>query len=72
MKGQIVNTIRDGIDNDNYIYLLCDCIVIPEAIKYPRPEYSAYIRTICPRCGEQIGMIILGKVERREGKCLGL
>lgn len=61
--GEPVNTLKDEMDEENYVYLLCDCpFPIEEAIRIKRPKKTEFIKVKCPRCGrEDLAIVALGK-----------
>jgi predicted RNA-binding Zn-ribbon protein involved in translation (DUF1610 family) len=48
-------------DEKNYGYAVCKCTFMNEGIEVPRPEHTKYIRFNCPRCGENLGIMLRGK-----------
>lgn len=53
----IEDTIKEGIDYDNYIYAICECTQVGQALRVERPDQTGYIRFNCPRCGKELGLV---------------
>ena len=52
-------------DEENYVYAICECMFVTEGIEIPRPEHTELIRVNCPRCNKELGIVALGKAEKR-------
>ena len=51
-------------DEKNYGYALCrNCI--DGGIQIPRPDYSDFIRILCPQCGDMVGICLKGKKSKK-------
>ena len=59
-------------DEENYSYAVCWCTPANRGIEIPRKEYSDYVRFKCPNCGEPLGMMVLGKAAKRQGKTFSI
>lgn len=62
-KPKFVKYSKD-LDNYHYEYACCECHNLDEAIQIKRPLHTDYIRFECPRCGNKLGVIALGMVEK--------
>ena len=59
----VENTIEEGMDEINYIYALCECLVIPQGLRIRRPNKTGFIKFYCPRCGEPLRIYARGRYE---------
>lgn len=64
MKAELVWYTMNSNMHD-YVYLICpNCSYMTETgtlcIKVPRPQYGGYIKTNCPKCNADIGIIAKG------------
>ena len=64
MKAEIVwHTITSNMHD--YVYLVCpNCTYMTEmgtlCIRVPRPQHSGYVKTNCPKCNAEMGIIAKG------------
>lgn len=58
---KIVNTYKNGMDEENFGYAVCSCFPSGVGIEIPRPEKTGYIVLRCPNCGDFIGIVLKGK-----------
>lgn len=63
MNIEIVNTFKDGIDEINYGYAVCECTPIGEAVRIDRPNETKFIPFYCPRCSKSLGIFLEGRNE---------
>ncbi len=57
----VENTIEEGMDEINYVYAVCKCLVIPQALRIRRPDYNRNITFNCPRCSKTLGVWARGR-----------
>ena len=58
-----VDLTKEPMDEKNYVYAVCECILFHEGLKISRPKYSAYIRFNCPCCNKELGIVAKGKLD---------
>ena len=59
---EYVNTLVDGMDEENYAYALCQCPKPPTwGWKIPRSNEDRWVRFVCPDCGCKVGMFVRSK-----------
>ena len=71
---RIVDCSKEKIDFDSndFCYAVCSCLPLRFSIEIPRPDHSEYIRFTCPKCGSSLGIIAIGKEEKKNGEFLGV
>ena len=58
---KIVNTYKNGMDEENFGYAVCSCLPMGIGIEIPRPKKTEYIVLKCPNCGDFIEIVLKGK-----------
>lgn len=59
---KFVDLSKEPADYDNYSYAVCKCSrTMSEGIRVPRGDYNDFVRFNCPRCGEKLGLAVMGK-----------
>ena len=52
-------------DEENFAYAICECIPLDKGIEIPRQDKTTFIQFKCPKCGKELGMLVIGKGLRR-------
>ena len=58
---RIVNLRKEQMDEDNFVYAVCECTLAWEGIEVPRKYNSGLININCPRCGRRLGIMARGR-----------
>lgn len=56
----IEDTFTANIDYRNYLYALCECTQVGQALQVDRPDQPGWVRFNCPRCGKELGIYAAG------------